>query len=527
MGYQIFDQNQWLFPDILRTDGKSHGEIVLLKGQTGAFQVQISDLPVGTSIHWITEGLDGIKVQFYREKEICVNRNTSELLWGGTTTDNWEIISKYRLRQAPYRGYDPLVKVDELCVEKDIEVFCIVLIPDKATTAGTRSGVCSLSVGNECLTIPLTVCVENRELPERTLELTNWMGLHSVANHHGLQYGSDEHIDMVRQYIKSMIDCHQNIFFVCFDDLQAERVNGNPIFDFSNVKRWADLALECGIEKLEWAPFVSRPNYNDPPFQITDITNGGKRIDCLTTAGRKYLTAFLDQFNVFLTENGWRDISLVHICDEPKEFGANDFRIIAGIFRKYLPGIKLIDAVEIFFIQDALDIYVPKNYYYQQYRGDFEALRDKHNELWFYTCNTPGGRFLNRLLDAPLLNPRLLHWGNYRFNLTGYLHWAYFQVLKDQDAFEQTSGAGWLPAGDTHIVYPGKNGPLISLRWLQMKCGTEDYEILRALSEDDRAKADELCARALYTFDDYITDTEEFEMIRTELVKTYANKVLP
>ena len=99
--------------------------------------------------------------------------------------------------------------------------------------------------------------------------------------------------------------------------------------------------------------------------------------------------------------------------------------------------------------------------------------------------------------------------------------------MKDQDAFEQTSGADWLPAGDTHIVYPGKNGPLISLRWLQMKCGTEDYEILRALSEDDRAKADELCARALYTFDDYITDTEEFEMIRTELVKTYANKVLP
>ena len=212
---------------------------------------------------------------------------------------------------------------------------------------------------------------------------------------------------------------------------------------------------------------------------------------------------------------------MVHICDEPKERCADQYRILAGIFRKYLPGIKLMDAVEIFFIEDALDIYVPKNFYYQQNRHSFESLRDERNELWFYTCNQPGGRFLNRLMDSPLLNTRLLHWGNYRYNLTGYLHWAYFQMRAKQDPFEETSGDTWLPAGDTHIVYPGKDGPLMCLHWLQMKCGTEDYEILRALSETNREKADTICRRAMYSFDDYIKDTDQFEEIRTELVRAY------
>ena len=524
MQYRVFDQNQWLFPDIHRTDGKPEGEITLLKGQTGAFQVQFSELPVGASVHWAVEGLDGITVQLYREKEICVNRNTGDMQFGGLTSDDWELISRHRIRQAPYRGYDPLIPAEGLTAEKAQEAYCIVLIPGENIPAGTKSGFCHVFFGDESVRLPLTVHVESKVLPPQTLNLTNWMGVWHVAKAHGLEYGSDAHMEMVRRYIHSMIDCHQNIFFISFGDLKAEKVNGYPVFDFSGVKRWAELALECGIEKLEWSHLINKASYRDTPFLIRDITDGGKQLNCLARNGRKYLTAFLDQFNTFLTENGWREISMVHICDEPKEHCATDYRILSGIFRKYLPGIRLMDAIEIFFIEDALDIYVPKNYYYQQNRDDFESIRDEHNELWFYTCNMPGGKFLNRLLDAPLLNTRLLHWGNYRFHLTGYLHWAYFQLSPTQDPFEETSRDSALPAGDTHIVYPGEDGPLLSLRWLQMKCGTEDYEILTALSATNKDKADKLCARALLTFDEYVTDTNEFEEIRTEVIRAYAGE---
>jgi len=172
-------------------------------------------------------------------------------------------------------------------------------------------------------------------------------------------------------------------------------------------------------------------------------------------------------------------------------------------------------------LEDALDSYVPKNHYYQYNRNDFENLRDERNELWFYTCNMPGGKFLNRYLDSPLLHPRLLHWGNYRYNLTGYLHWGFNHISRIHDPFEVTSPAAYLPAGDSHIVYPYKDQPLRSLRFLQMKCGAEEYEILHAFAKTDKGAADGICRRVLRAFDDYITDVAEFDAVSAELVARF------
>ena len=42
----------------------------------------------------------------------------------------------------------------------------------------------------------------------------------------------------------------------------------------------------------------------------------------------------------------------------------------------------------------------------------------------------------------------------------------------------QASSNNFLPAGDTHVIYPGKNGPLSSLRFEAHRKGIEDYELL-------------------------------------------------
>jgi hypothetical protein len=325
---------------------------------------------------------------------------------------------------------------------------------------------------------------------------------------------------MAKQYHALLHECGNNVFWCTFESTKVTEVDGALVFDFSEVKKRAQCAIDCGAKTLEWAPIVGRPTWEDPPFLVRDF-RGEPRPNVLSTGGRKYFTAFLTAFNEMLNETGWREMSIVHVSDEPKELCASDFRILCGIVRKYLPGVKLIDAVEIFFLQDALDIYVPKNHYFQMNRNDFEDLRDDRNELWFYTCNMPGGRWLNRFIDSPLLNTRLLHWGNYRFHLTGYLHWGFNYINEGQDPFEETSADEGLPAGDTHIVYPYGDQVLRSLRFMQMKCGVQDYEILRALSQSDPATADALCRRALFAFDDYLTDVEEFDALQNELVATY------
>ncbi len=521
MNYGIFSQNTWIFPDSCVDEGKKSASLTLLKKQTGAFQVIVSDIAVGEPIIFSYAGLDGVTVTAYREKDVCVNRNTNNVHNGPLTTDNWEDISKNRVRKAPYRTYDALVPIDGLSSEASQEVYYVTVSPTENAASGAYNGTVTFAIGSASVTVQVELTVGNKCLPEQTLKLTNWFSYPNMAHHHGLTYGSDEHIEMVKKYFALLNECGNNVFWCTFDLTKASMVDGKMVFDFSEPKKRAQLALDCGAKVLEWAPIISRPTWEDPPFLIWNYFNDSRDLNVLSTRGRKYFTAFLRAFNDFLTENGWRDISIVHISDEPKELCADDFRIIAGIARKYLPQIKLIDAIEIFFLQDALDIYVPKDHYFQMNRNDFEDLRDDWNELWFYTCNMPGGRWLNRFIDSPLLNTRLLHWGNYRFNLTGYLHWGFNHIKRDQDPFEQTSGNGGLPAGDTHIVYPYGDQILRSLRFMQMKCGVQDYEILRAISLTDKEKADRLCRSALLAFDDYITDVEEFDRISADIVKIY------
>nr|WP_197258628.1 glycoside hydrolase domain-containing protein [Paenibacillus dendritiformis] len=72
-------------------------------------------------------------------------------------------------------------------------------------------------------------------------------------------------------------------------------------------------------------------------------------------------------------------------------------------------------------------------------------------------------------LDFPLLKTRYLHWGNYLYGLDGYLHWGFNYYFADQDPMELTNPLlapdvhdRRVPAGDTHIVYPGDGVPLLS-----------------------------------------------------------------
>ncbi|MFM8765411.1 MAG: DUF4091 domain-containing protein, partial [Spartobacteria bacterium] len=61
-------------------------------------------------------------------------------------------------------------------------------------------------------------------------------------------------------------------------------------------------------------------------------------------------------------------------------------------------------------------------------------------------------------------------WFVYGYGLSGFLHWGANSWMSDP--FKQSvvpTGSGdqtknFLPAGDTHILYPGDNGPWISLR---------------------------------------------------------------
>jgi hypothetical protein len=94
------------------------------------------------------------------------------------------------------------------------------------------------------------------------------------------------------------------------------------------------------------------------------------------------------------------------------------------------------------------------------------------------------------LLDFPLFRIRILGLEMFRFKMKGFLHWGLNYWYKHGtteliDPYLVNDGMNWPVwfAGDTFAVYPGKNGPLDSIRWEMYRELFDDYMMLCVASE--------------------------------------------
>ena len=107
----------------------------------------------------------------------------------------------------------------------------------------------------------------------------------------------------------------------------------------------------------------------------------------------------------------------------------------------------------------------------------------------------------------------------------GYLHWGFNHYGPEQDPFEETSsahgegGTANLPAGDTHIVYPGPEGPWGSVRLEAMAAGIEDYELLRLVEAKDKDPAERIVHSCLRSFSDADEDPTRFSETHRRLLE--------
>ena len=122
-----------------------------------------------------------------------------------------------------------------------------------------------------------------------------------------------------------------------------------------------------------------------------------------------------------------------------------------------------------------------------------------------------------------LLRPALLGWYAALYGLDGFLHWGLNHYPSKQHPFEASisparSTGQHLPAGDTHIVYPGPRGPWSSLRLEAQREGLEDYELLTLLRASDPKLAGRITRRAVRAFDNYTKDVRTFRAARKALL---------
>jgi hypothetical protein len=515
MPYQVLTANEWLYPDrAVPSAGSRSISLATARGARAASQVLVQADKPGQPVscaYQCDAGAEGLQPEIYQMVDVAVSQNTGPV---GFLVKEGESAQGYVTRLAPFRVYDAL-KPWEDGVEmrgERMAIYVIFRAPVHANP-GRCQGRLVLAVGRERAMIPVSLEVMPATVPAQgQLAVTNWFNVQSMATRHGLALWSEGHWAMIEQYGRLMRSGRQNHFWLPLSLIGIHKSGQDQYsFDFSRAERLMRLLFGLGFTHVDGGHMGTRVVFSDAHFVLT----ADRSIRATSAEGYVFLAQYLPAWRDFLARHGWLDRALQHVGDEPIDESAQDYRVLAGIVRKLLPGVPIMDAVERPGLAGAVDIWVPKTHYYQEHRAEFDLYRRFGDKIWCYTCCFPGGYHANRLLDMPLLRTRLLHWGNYLYDLVGYLHWGFNHYQDDQDPFEQTtpppgSEGSTLPPGDTHIIYPGPDRPWSSARFEAMGAGIEDYELLRLVESRDKALAEEIVRGSLRAFDQLDEDPARF-----------------
>jgi hypothetical protein len=373
---------------------------------------------------------------------------------------------------------------------------------------------------------------------ERSLEITNWFWLADkpARQFYDAAQFSPEWWSLIENVARVMAEHRQNVVLTPLLELIAPRVEAGQLrYDFANFDRWVETFQRAGaIGYIEGAHLLGRSgesyqgSLQAEIFQLTDgkVERQGLPVD--DPRVETFFAGFLAALNTHLEARGWKSIYLQHILDEAHGSEPPYYAKCAAWVRRYLPGVRTMDAVDAAHmpreLQDNNDLWVPVLGRFDNQMDLIESRLKSGREVWFYTCLFPNERYLNRLIDYPLLKVRLLHWLNFRYGLGGYLHWGWNYWSPEPMNDTQpviNANTELLPPGDAFIVYPDKEKKSVysSIRFEAMLEGIEDYELLQALKQKDPSEADRLAKAAITGFTDYIRDPAAFRTIQRQLLE--------
>jgi len=408
-------------------------------------------------------------------------------------------------------------------------IWLTVFVPASASP-GTYEGTIVVRADGAQESVGIQLTVHEATVPaERSLYLTNWMNPANLAKFGGVEPWSEEHWRILASHAASMAAHRQNVILTPLSLISIHRAGGSLSFDFTRFDRWVRLFRESGVDGLiEGDHLAGRSGDWRSGFSLVGreaTENGTRTILPPVPVESKECDAFLSQFlpalQEHLEEQGWIDNYVQHLADEPIDANAESYRHLADLVKKYAPRLRRIDATMTVNVKGCLEIWVPV---LDQFDRNMAFYRDRiaaGDQVWFYTCLGPAGKYPNRFIDFSLLKVRLLHWLNFKYGLSGYLHWGYNHWTEDpfNDTQPMWSHGAPLPAGDMCIVYPGPKGPLESLRYEAMRDGVEDYELLRTLSRRKPKAASKLCDELVRSPTDYERRIGEFRDLRRRLLR--------
>lgn len=490
-------------------------------------------------------GKDKADVQVRRVGYVVVATNTKN-------TPQEELI-----HSAPGLFPDVLFEDSPFSVEpnRTQSLWLTLAIPSGALPGSYRAEVVVRESGVERIRAPFTLRISAATVPrEQTLKVTNWFYLsdRQLWSPFKVRVLSEEWWRLIENIARVLAEHRQNMivtpltgfYFTKLSLIQAKLGPQGLEYDFSNFDRWVETFRRAGvIGYIEGSHVLRREDDDGLPtgslkvdtFVVEDGKAAFKSLKPDDPRAPQALSGMLSALHRHLKEKGWLDIYYQHILDEVREPEMSTYVEYAGIAHRAMPGVRTMDAVsgdrnlEIY--EKSCDVWVP---YLSTFDNLVERLH-KHaesgGEVWFYTCLVPTGRYANRFIDFSLVKVRLLQWVDFRYGLTGYLHWGgNYWTPEPLNGTEAPLGTGAitsrLPPGDAFITYPDpeRKSILSSIRLEMMREGIEDHELLKVLEKKNPSAAARIASRMIRSFTDYAREPGEFRPIHLELLDALAEK---
>lgn len=144
------------------------------------------------------------------------------------------------------------------------------------------------------------------------------------------------------------------------------------------------------------------------------------------------------------------------------------------------------------------------------------------SRAWWYVCCAPGGDYCNFFEFLDGIKHRLLMWQQRSLDISGLLYWSTTYCEKANPWESTKTWDDYNSAGDGMLIYPGGyigfDGPIASLRLMNIADGMEDYDYF-ALAEAKFGKewVNEKIARVVTSPTEYTSDHALFEQVRREI----------
>ena len=193
----------------------------------------------------------------------------------------------------------------------------------------------------------------------------------------------------------------------------------------------------------------------------------------------------LTDFAQHLKQKGWFEKTTIAMDERPMEAMQQALTLIKSVDKNFR--VSLAGNYHPELEQDLIDYCVAVNQ-----TVDLPTLQRRQQtgfNTTYYTCCTE--RYPNTFTFSPPAESTFISWYAAKKGFNGYLRWAYNCWVKDplRDSRFRT----W-PAGDTYLVYPG---PRTSIRFERLIEGIQDYEKIRLLKEEFKAKGQTAKAQQL------------------------------